>query len=289
MGLVIEKVAGQAWDAYLREHIFEPLGMKRSGFDKTQELAGRATGYLAGKDGGYNPIAAQDALGAYAAGGLYSTVEDLLRWEQALASEKLLRKGTLEKAWEPGQLSDGRRTRYGYGWMTISYRGLREVGHGGDIPGFNTYVARYPQEKFTVIVLSNTGMRPAGALPTAGDLAHRIAEVWLADSMEKAGTRSDVRVDPKTLDAYGGRYKLDAPEVVVQNMGSHIVVSRAGDRLMAEANGMKVPLDAKSDTVFQAPGSPVELTFVRGTVEKCPRVVITLMGLREFVALRVDE
>jgi CubicO group peptidase (beta-lactamase class C family) len=289
LGRVIEKVSGQPWDEYLRDHIFLPLGMKHSGYDRTPELAGRATGYLAGADGNYQPIAPQDALGGYAGGGLYSTVEDLVLWAGGLTSDKLLRKETLERASTPGLLTDGRRTAYGFGWMTASYRGLREVGHGGDITGFNTYFARYPDEKLTVIVLSNVGMRPPGPLPVSADLVHRIAEVWLEGRMQKPDVAPDVKVDPATLQSYTGRYRLDAPEVMIQNMGSHIVITQQGDHLVAEANGMKLPLLAKSDTVFQASGSPAELTFVCGGSGRCPKIVITLMGLREFPALREQQ
>ena len=131
LGRVVEKVSGQPWDEYVRDHIFKPLGMKDSGLDRTQELAGRATGYLAGDDGAYTAIAVQDAAGANSAGGLYSTLEDMIRWEQGLSSGKLLREETLQRASLPGKLKDGRTTAYGLGWMTSTYRGLREVGHGG--------------------------------------------------------------------------------------------------------------------------------------------------------------
>lgn len=289
LGKVIEKVSGQPWDEYLRDHVFAPAGMKRTGYDKTEELAGRATGYLMGKDGSYAPVAAQDARGAAAAGGLYSTAEDLVRWEQALAAGKLLGKETLEMATSPGVLSDGRKTRYGMGWMTSTYRGLRETGHGGDITGFNAYFARFPEEKFTVVVLSNTGMRPPGPLHDGGTLAHRIAEIWLGDRMQKPEARADIRVDTGILDTYTGRYKLDVSEEVARNMGTHIVIKRDGQRLIAEANGMAVSVDAKSETVFQAQGSPVELTFVPAATGKSPKIIVSLMGLREFEALRVDE
>jgi CubicO group peptidase (beta-lactamase class C family) len=288
LGRIVEKVAGQPWDEYLRDHIFAPVGMKHSGYDRGEVLPARATGYLAQKDGSYQSVSVQDARGAYAAGGLYSTVEDLVRWEQALSAGKLLRKDTLDMAYRPGVLRDGRKTAYGFGFMTSTYRGLREVGHGGDITGFNTYVARYPDENFTVIVLSNFGMRPPGAIPTAADAAHRIAEIWLADRMEKPGTRLEISVPASTLQSYVGTYKMNAPEAVVRQMGSTIVVTLDGTRLIAEANGMKLPLDAKSETVFQAPGSPAELTFVPAGHGKCPALVITLLGLREFQALRVD-
>ena len=81
---------------------------------------------------------------------------------------------------------------------------------------------------------------------------------------------------------------MDAPEVIIQNTGSHIIITREGDRLIAEADGMKVPLAAKSETMFQAPGSPAVLTFVPGSSGKYPKIVITLMGLRESAALRVE-
>ena len=288
LGRVIEKVSGEAWDEYLRGHIFQPFGMRHTGYDRTPDLPGRATGYLLDSGGAYQPIAAQEALGAYAAGGLYSTVGDMAIWAGALASGKLLRPETLERASTPVVLAEGRRIAYGLGWMTSLYRGLREVGHGGDITGFNTYFARYPDEKLAVIVLSNVGMRPPGPLPTSADLAHRISEIWLADRMQKADAAPEVKVDPATLESYTGRYRVDAPEVIIRNTGSHIVITREGDHLMAEANGMKLALAAKSETVFQAPGSPAELTFVCGASPKCPKIVISLMGLREFPALRVD-
>ena len=172
--------------------------------------------------------------------------------------------------------------------MTVTYRGLREVGHGGDITGFNTYFARYPDAQLTVIVLSNVGMRRRGRC--------RRPRTWSTAS-PRSGWRTECRRRTRCRTSRWllpcwtptpGRYRLDAPEVIIQNMGSHIVITRQGDHLMAEANGMKLPLLAKSDTVFQAVGSPAELTFVCGGSDRCPRVVITLMGLREFPALRVE-
>ena len=107
--------------------------------------------------------------------------------------------------------------------------------------------------------------------------------------MQTRDALPEVKVAAAALESDAGRYRLDAPAVIIQNMGSHIVITRQGDRLMAEANGLKLPLRARSETVFQAPGSPAELTFVCGGSERCPKVVVTLMGLREFPALRVEE
>lgn len=288
LGRIIEKVSGRSWEEYLHEHIFAPAGMKNSGFDRTRHLPGRAAGYLSGKDGAYSAVPMEDAEGAYAAGGLYSTVEDMLLWVQALNSGKLLSREVLQRATAPGLTSDGRKTVYGFGWMTRSFRGLREYGHGGDIPGFAAYFAQYPDEDFAVIVLSNIGMRPPGPLPDAGALAHRIVEIWLNDRLQPDGPPAPVPVSASTLRSYTGRYKILAPEVIIRNMGSEIVVVLQGERLIAEANGIKIPLHATSDTHFQSPGSPAELTFVRDDDGKCSKVTITLMGLREFDAVRME-
>jgi D-alanyl-D-alanine carboxypeptidase len=288
LGRIIEKVSGLSWEDYLRQHIFLPAGMTNSGLDRSLNLPGRAAGYLPGKEGSYLPVLIESAEGAYAAGGLYSTVEDMLRWIQALDSGKLLSRAMLQRATGPGVTSDGRKTVYGLGWMTKEVRGLRRYGHGGDIPGFNAYVAQFPDENFTVVVLANIGMRPPGPLPDAGALAHRIAEIWLMDRMQPNGPPPSFPVAVSTLRSYTGRYKIHAPEVILRNMGADIVVVLEGERLSAEANGIKIPLHPTSDTHFELSGSPAELTFVPGAGSKCPKVVITLMGLREYDALREE-
>jgi D-alanyl-D-alanine carboxypeptidase len=289
LGRVIEKVSGMSYEDYLRKHIFSPLGMRNSGYDKTEVLPGRATPFLLDKDGYYKPVRAQDAAGAYAAGGLYSTILDMVQFEQGLTSGTLLRKPTLERASTNAIVAGGRKIAYGQGWMTRNHRGLREAGHGGDITGFNTYIARYPEHGLAVIVLSNTGMQPPGPLPAAGDLAHSIAELYLGDRMEKSGTRPTVRVAVETLDRYCGTYKVEAPAVVLRNLGEVMTISRDGDRLTAAVGPLKLPLEAYSDVTFQATGSPAELTFTPGANEsKAASFMISLLGLREFRAVRVD-
>jgi CubicO group peptidase (beta-lactamase class C family) len=284
----VEKASGKSWEEYLRENVFEPLGMKRTGWDRTPELPGRAMGYLAGKDGTYQPVAAQDAAGAFAAGGLYSTVEDMVRWDEGLAKAKLLKRETIERAFSPGRLTDGRQTAYGMGFIIGKYRGLREIGHGGDITGFNTWIARYPERDFAVVVLSNTGMRPPGPLPTAGDLAHRIVEIYLKDYLEKPQQKAPVQVSAAALDAYVGRYELDAPAPVIEQSGRFLTIVREGGRLIGQDKNTRIPLEAQSETIFQAPGSPIVLTFVRGAGGKATEIIVTLMGLREFRARRME-
>jgi len=291
LGRVIERVSGLPWEAYLKRHVFDRAGMTRTGYDADPLLPGRATGYQLSGNGTYTPVSAGDARGAQAAGGLYSTIEDMTRWELALASGKLVRPETLARASAPGLLPGGRRAAYGLGFMTGSYRGVREVGHGGDITGYNSYVARYPDERFTVIVLSNVGLRPAGPVPDAGKLARAVAEFGLAGRLKAAEEPVRVAVPPAVLDTYVGVYRLEAPDIVIRNMGGRdIRVLRDGDRLTGEVGSVRMPLDARSPTEFQAAGSPAALTFIPAGVAgaPCPELVVTLMGLREYRAARVQ-
>ena len=290
LGRVVERASGLPWEAYLKRHVFDPAGMTRTGFDAEPVLPGRATGYQLSGNGTYTPVSAGDARGAQAAGGLYSTIEDMTKWELALASGKLVHPETLARASEPGLLAGGRRTAYGLGFMTGTYRGVRESGHGGDITGYNSYVARYPDERFTVIVLSNVGLRPAGPVPDAGKLARAVAEIGLAGRLKAADAPLRVAVPAAILDTYVGVYRLDAPEIVIRNMGGRdIRIERDGDRLTGELGSTRMPLDAHSPTEFQAPGSPAVLTFIPGADAgaRCQELVVTLMGLREYRAGRV--
>jgi CubicO group peptidase (beta-lactamase class C family) len=285
LGRVIEKVSGRSYEDYLRVAILDPLGLVATGVDHGDGAA-RAMGYGLDAAGRFVPIAPQDRSLDPAAGGLVSTVGDLFRLDQALYGSELLPAKVLSEAFAPVRLTDGRTGHYGFGWMVGSFRGLREIAHGGDIDGFNSFLARYPSEKFTVVVLANYPMASSGALPSAGDLAHRIVELYLGDRLETR--RIPFSVDPATLAAYVGQYRIEGPPPLVAAMGEVLTVTVDGGRLMgSDRNGRSAALEAESDTVFASTGGPITLTFVRDASGKVDGLVVSLAGLREFRARRV--
>jgi CubicO group peptidase (beta-lactamase class C family) len=247
---------------------------------------GRAVGHRIGEDGRVVPVAPQDRSSAPAAGGLVSTVEDLLRLDQALYGEALLPRAALEEAFAPVRLADGRTGGYGYGWTVRRFRGLREIAHGGDIDGFNGFLARYPTERFTVIVLANYSMASSAPLPTAAELAHRIVATFLGDRLE--AQPPSVAVDPAVLADYAGDYRLEGPPPLIAAMGETITITAAGGRLLGrDRGGRDAELRAESETVFASPDGPVTLTFVRDGEGQVTGLVVSLMGLREFRARKV--
>jgi CubicO group peptidase (beta-lactamase class C family) len=154
LGQIIERVSGQSYGDFLRAAIFEPLGMRDSGVDPGAGGEGQAIGYrVAGE-----LAPALDTSTLFAAGSLYSTVEDLYRWDQALYTTKLLPKPLLDAMWTPFMRD------YGYGWWIATFNGHREISHPGLIDGFATLYARYPDDQVTVIVLSNISATDAPSI-----------------------------------------------------------------------------------------------------------------------------
>jgi len=286
LGKIIEKVSGKSYEEYLKENVFEPVGMSSSGVDEDASLRERACGYLNSPDG-FTSVGRSAAKDAYSAGSLFSTIEDLFLWNRALESGKLVKPETLQLVFTPSRLTDGREGVFGLGWMIGRYKGLREIHHGGDITGFSTEVSRFPDQKFTVIVLSNIGMRPPGPLPNALDLSRKIAEIYLGDQMKEEPEVKFIKLDAAVMDLYVGEFAIEAPEVVLREGGRTFSVFREGDRLMGESKMGKTELLAESEIVFQAQGSPVKLTFIKDPDGKVNRVLFSVMGVREFPAHRI--
>lgn len=160
LGYIIEKVSGKSYEQYLQEVILTPLKMANTGYDHGEvTLKKRAAGY---EKQGKKIINAPylDMSIPYAAGSLYSTVEDLYLWDQALYTNQLLSSKSMESLFKP--YIKARSSFYGYGWFIIEAKNgstdnLKIIEHGGGINGFNTVISRIPADKNLVVLLNNTG------------------------------------------------------------------------------------------------------------------------------------
>lgn len=149
LGHILERVADMKYEDYLRKHVLDPAGMKDTGYDTfTKVIKRRATGY-AGSVSKLRNSRYIDMSLPHAAGALYSTVEDLLRWDAALHGGKLIGAASLK------QMTTPFKGNYGFGLVMDKVGARRRIAHGGGIFGFNTMLARYPDDKLTVIVLGN--------------------------------------------------------------------------------------------------------------------------------------
>ncbi len=171
LGVIIEKVTGKSYEQVLKDNITMPLKMNNTGYDHHGTiLTNRASGYV--KNGGnYMNAPYLDMSIPYAAGSLYSTVEDLYLWDQALYTNQLLSEENIDLMF--AEHIQAGPDHYGYGWGT----GMRPIGstkdsikvvsHGGGINGFNTLITRIPSNKNMIVLFNNTGGASLNEINTA--------------------------------------------------------------------------------------------------------------------------
>jgi CubicO group peptidase (beta-lactamase class C family) len=149
LGQIIEVVAGDSYEDFIRQNIFEPLGMSNSGCDNSRTIImDRAAGYVREGNIVRNAIHFEMEV-AHAAGVLYSTVEDLFLWDQALYTTQLVSQASLDA------IFTGHMANYGYGWSIERLFNRTVCGHGGGVSGFSTYIGRFPEEGVLIVALGN--------------------------------------------------------------------------------------------------------------------------------------
>ena len=154
LGLIIEKYSEMSYYDAVRRFIYEPAGMKHSDHYQTNDAsAGFAIGYFPGPDGLVSNSEQLGLMGSPAGGG-YASANDLLKFSEAIGSEKLLDRDTLKQIWTPYE-ELGPDFGYGYLWGTGMINGHHWVGHNGGSPGVSADYRYYPEAGFTVIVLAN--------------------------------------------------------------------------------------------------------------------------------------
>jgi len=150
LGYIIEKVSGKSYEEFLEENIFQPLDMADSGMDKHSTiLKNRAAGYTHDENNILINAPYMNAPVTFAAGSLYSTVEDLYRWDRALYTEKILKKASLDKMFTPN------KGNYGYGWRIHEILNHKCIHHAGGQYGFQANIARFVDDDTCIILLSN--------------------------------------------------------------------------------------------------------------------------------------
>jgi len=182
LAMVVERISGERYEDFLQHRIFTRLGMAHTlaYVQGRNEVPNRAFGYRHASDGTGWQFADQSPTSAVLGdGGIYSSIEDLAKWDRALTTNALLNKKEMEPAFAPVQvpggvkLPDGAASAYGFGWFLDAYKGHRRMWHYGDTSGFHTAIQRFPADRITVIVLANR------TDVDAGELALKVADLCL--------------------------------------------------------------------------------------------------------------
>jgi CubicO group peptidase (beta-lactamase class C family) len=234
LGYIIQKVTAMPYEKAVRQYIFNPFGMSHSGFDfKHLASEDKAVGYYADStEKPVKPTPMVDSASPYAAGSIYSTVEDLYRWHRGLQSYQFIGRRSLQQAYTPY------KNRYGYGWIIDSLNGKLMVSHSGGIFGFRTDFARIPEDDICIVLLSNTEM------PGISNITRRILAVLYGLPYAVPVEMKAVLVKEQVLKRYTGTYKIEQNGVLVD------IVLENGKLLAKPHNGPVSELLALDESHF---------------------------------------
>jgi len=253
LGLIIEKTSGKDYDEFLEENIFAPLGMKN-----TREIGygsfvkNRADGYVIQGE----RIISQHVVDwsvLFSAGSLLSTTEDMLLWEQAHNTEKLVSRKSLDEIFTPFKdFLPG--LGYAYGWMVRRNSERPVMSHSGSMGGFASYIVRHPADRITIVVLGNKFGSPSGSIGNA------LSAIALGKPHKSPNERKMISVEQQILDKYVGQYQL-TPDVFLS-------VTTRNKNLFGGITGLTktgtgLPLYANSETKFFFTNLDAQVTFIK--------------------------
>ncbi len=260
LGMILEEVTGDPYAEHLSETIFEPLGLEATSYCRNEPIImHRAAGY-ARREGELVNAEILSMTSPFSAGALCSTVLDLVEWQWALNSNRLVDAATYERMITPETLADGAPLTYGYGLSLGAIEGHAKISHGGGINGFNTTLAYYPDDDVTIVVLANT----EGANP--GRVERLIAQAVL-DLPEPEV--ADLPIPAEEIARNVGTYALGNLLLEVSEDEGRLVMQTTGQealRLLYQGDHRFIASDDEEiSVVFAADGEVAEqLTVFQG-------------------------
>ena len=281
---IVKRVSGMSFREFTQLNIFKPLGMTLTHFHDDHEMVvkNRAYSYTPGKGNNY-----QKSVLSYATVGatsLFTTVEDLTKWNQNLDDGRIGGAEVIKQMHERGILNNGNKLDYAFGLTIGEYRGLKIVGHSGGDAGFRSYICRFPEQQLSIVVLSNMGtFDPYGR-------AMEIADIYLYDKFNSEQQKTiepeivkqrEVNVDPDIYNEYTGKYELMP--------GFIITITKEGNRLMAEATGQgKAEVFPESEIKFFLKVAAVKISFQKDSAGTVSQLTVHQNG-QDMVAKKIKD
>lgn len=249
LGRIIEEVSGQTYARFLKEHIFDPLGMNHTIVgDQEAIIPRRVPGYIISHVGienaGYFSISHQ-----FGGGSIWSCIDDLAKWNKSLLENQLISVETLESAFSAYILNDGQETHYGYGWQIGNFYDRTLIAHGGSSVGFNAYGMMLMEDELYIAVLTNTWSYDMSQNPYLPDpIAMKIAKLMIGKSIHEE-VMVPIELDSITLDKYVGVYRVAEED--------YRIISRKGNQLYSQRTGgsrNKIYPLSESEFFYDSPG-----------------------------------
>jgi CubicO group peptidase (beta-lactamase class C family) len=283
LGVIVRRVTGMSVGEYAEKHLFDPLGMMRTSYHRDPERIGEnvALGHAAQGEGKYRRTNVAPDTQDLGFGGIYTTVEDLYRWDQNFYKNKIGGESFNTLLQTPGTLNNGDRLTYAFGLRMGEHGGLRTVGHQGGSPSYNAFIVRFPERKFSVICLANYALNTT-------KLSYEIADLYLGLPKEEKPahppapvTYTEAEVDPALYAGFAGKYGFDD--------GTIFVVSTQDNRLYFQPPGAPLlELHPKSATEYFLKQADIHLSFPRDETGKTSQLVFHANG-HHIPAAKLDD
>lgn len=262
--IIVSRVSGMTFADFTRQRIFEPLGMTRTSWrdDYGRVVKNRAMSYTADGNGYRTVMPFENVHGN---GGLLTTVGDLLKWNQNFVAHTVGDQAFVAEQERAGRFNDGRTHGYALGLQVGTYKGLREISHGGATAGYRAYLSHYPEAKTAVALLCNA----ASVVPET--YASAVADVVLSGRLKQTTMAAGVPPDSKTLGSLLGTYRnveTSVPMTLVST-DAGIRIAR-GPSFVAASGGRFASVQGDSLEVDGAGG--VRVSDAYGTVTRYERV-----------------
>jgi CubicO group peptidase (beta-lactamase class C family) len=240
LGMIIEKITGKTYQAYLQETILRPAGLLNTYYDVPWKvIPGRVSGYT-GNGPKYNNAGYISMNHVFSAGALLSNVRDLYNWNKALRSYSIVKKETLDKAWTSYMLLDSTLAGYGYGWFDGMLQGVKTIWHGGAIDGFRAMECYFPEQEIFIAILINA--ESDGIF----SLTEKLPELFSIPS----APLKEIRLPDSVLQSYAGAYRW------TEDTTQTIIIYKKGNTLYADLSnktGMNMPLVPQTEKFFNLP------------------------------------
>jgi CubicO group peptidase (beta-lactamase class C family) len=259
LGVILEKVSGETYADYLQKHIFDVVGMKNTGY-LNYNLPRLATGYQTDTAKQVVPSIKVAPNVTYSAGGLYSTVGDMLLWDRALYGETVVSQGTLKQMWTAN------KDNYGFGWVVDTLYEHPRVWHNGGIDGFVSEFHRYPNDGLCIVLFSNNASAPSG------QMAASIGAIMLSQPYSVPVIKTPAKIDFSKLAEYVGAYEIPQK--------GYRLITRQGDSLYSQRSGgaTRLILPEATDKFYFDYDNAIVLDFVRDAAGKVVAHKITQFG-----------
>lgn len=233
LAIVVQNVSKQSFGDFLEESIFKPLGMNSTFTYDSPQKKNSQTAI------GYNQFGARDDVNPTAVpgdGGVYSTVDDLFKWDQALYTDKLVSQSTLAAAFVPGSVQEGGST-YGFGWNVANAGGEKYVWHTGSTAGFRAFIERRLTSRVTVILLTNRGNSKRleindAILNTLGGKPYVLPKMSGAEKLYKTIRESGVQTAIQMYSSLAKGSDYDLSELELNTLGYQLLY---GDKRVSDA------------------------------------------------------